>query len=99
MTLADWRDLAIILLAVEAFLLSLIPGALLYFAVRGISFLIRKLRSVAPIVQGYFRKTATVTEEVSQKAVTPMIEAGATLAQFRGWRAALTNSLHPKREV
>lgn len=99
MTLGNWRDLAIVLLAVEAFLLSLMPGAFLYFAVRGISFLIRKLRSVAPIVQGHFRKAATVTEEVSQKAVTPMIEASAALAQFRGWRAALANSLHPKREV
>lgn len=99
MTLDNWRDLAIILLAVEAFLLSLIPGVILYFAIRGISSLIRKLRSVAPVVQGYFRKAATVTEEVSQKAVTPMIAASATMAQLRGWRSALINSLQPKREV
>lgn len=99
MTLGNWRDLAIVLLALEAFLLSLIPAAVLYLALRGVSWLIRKLRSVAPTVQGYFRKAATVTEEVSHRAVTPVITASATLAQLRGWRTALVNSLQQKREV
>ncbi len=99
MTLDNWRDLAVVLLALEAFLLSLIPGVILYFGVRGVSQLIRKLRTLAPTVQGYFRKAATLTEEVSQHAVTPVIAASAALAQLRGWRTALLHSLQPKREV
>ncbi len=99
MTLGNWRDLAIILLAAEAFLLSLIPAAILYFALRGMSSLIRKLRSVAPTVQGYFRKAATITEEASQRISAPVIRISATAAQLRGWRSALINSLQPKREV
>jgi len=93
------RDLAVVLLAAEAFLLSLIPGVILYFAIRGTSSLIRKLRDVAPTVQGYFRKATNLTEEASQRVVTPVIAVHTTLAQFRSWRVALVNSLQPKREV
>lgn len=99
MTLGNWRDLAIVLLALEAFLLSLIPAVILYFALRGMSWLIRKLRSVMPTVQGYFRKAATVTEEISQQAVAPVITTSVALTQLRGWRTALINSLQQKREV
>ncbi|MGQ9489733.1 MAG: hypothetical protein ACUVR4_11835 [Anaerolineae bacterium] len=97
MTLGSWRDLAIVLLAVEAFFLSLIPGVILYLTIRGVVWLSRTLRRVAPTIQGYFRKAATVAEQASQRAVTPMIAASAALAQLRGWRSALNNPL--RREV
>lgn len=88
MTLANWRDLAVILLALEAFVISLIPGLILFFAVRGMLWVIRKLRAIAPTVQGYFRKAAVISEQVSHGAAAPFIATDATLAQVRRWGSA-----------
>lgn len=99
MTLANWRDLAVILLAIEAFFISLIPGVILFFAVRGMLWVIRKLRGGAPIVQGYFRKAATISEQASQRVAAPIIATSATFAQVHRWQTALAASLQPRKEV
>ncbi len=43
-TLAAWRDASLILLAIEAIVIMLIPGALFFFAVRGMHALRRGIR-------------------------------------------------------
>ncbi len=99
MTLANWRDLAVVLLAVEAFFISLIPGVILYFAVRGMLWVIRKLRVTAPTVQGYFRKAADISEQVSQRTAAPFIAVSATLAQVNRWRSAPMTLLKSMKEA
>lgn len=99
MTLANWRDLAVILLSIEAFIIGLVPAVILFFAAKGVSWVIRKLRGVAPTVQRYFRKAADISERVSQRAAAPVIAAGATSAQVNRWRSLTLAHLKPTKEV
>ena len=99
MTLANWRDLSIILLVIEAFFLSLVPAAVLYLCVRGISLIIKQVRMVAPPVQRYFSKAAEVSEQASRKITAPVIGASASAAQVRHWRTAMAPSNLIKKEV
>lgn len=85
MTLANWRDLAVVLLALEGFIMGLVPAVILFFAVKGMLWLIHKLRATAPVVQGYFRKAAEISETVSQRAGAPFIVASATSAKLHRW--------------
>ncbi len=99
MTLANWRDLAVILLVIEAFFMSLIPGVILFFAVRGMLWIIRKLRAVSPTVQGYFRTAATVSEQASQRVAAPFIATDAKMAQVRRWRQTSISLLQSRKEA
>lgn len=99
MTLADWRDLSIILLAIEAFIMGLVPAVILFFAIKGMLWVIRKLRGAAPVVQGYFRKASQVSENVSQRIAAPFIAASATSAQVQRWRQAILPSPRKPKEV
>ncbi|MBI4789898.1 MAG: hypothetical protein HY782_22935 [Chloroflexi bacterium] len=47
--LAPWRDIAIVLLVIEAFIMALVPGAILFFIVKGLRALRRWLRG--PLLQ------------------------------------------------
>jgi len=98
-TLANWRDLSVILLALEAFILSLIPAALFYFSIRGVLWVLRQSKTYAPRVQGYFRKAAEVSEHVSQRMAAPIISISAGIAQARCWRSLLFPFRHAKKEV
>lgn len=99
MTLANWRDLAVILLVIEAFFMSLIPGVILFFAVRGMLWIIRKLRAISPTVQSYFRKAATISEQASQRVAAPFIATSAAVAQAQRWRESSMTLLKTRKEV
>lgn len=98
MSLADWRDLAIVLLALEAFVLSLVPAVILYFGVRGMIWLLRQVRGHAPTVQGYFRKAAQLSDRVSRRVVNPIIGIEAGMARARRSGSSFFSS-HPIHEV
>lgn len=83
MTLANWRDLAVVLLVIEAFIISLVPDIVLYFAIRGMSWVLENLRAKAPTVQSYFRKAATVSEQASQRVAAPIIATSAACSARR----------------
>ena len=99
MSLANWRDLSVVLLAIEAFMISLVPAVMLFFCVRGISWLLKQLRAYAPKVQDYFRQGAQIAEDVSQKIAAPFFAVGAAAAQVRRWRAALSLFRWTQEEV
>lgn len=98
MSLANWRDLAVILLVIEAFVIALVPGVILYFMVRGMMALIRKLRIWMPQLQSYFYKASEIATKVSDKLAAPVIAADATSARIRGIGTS-ASYLVKKREV
>lgn len=98
MSLANWRDLAVVLLALEAFVFSLVPAVILYFGVRGMIRLLKLVRTYAPMVQGYFRRAAEVSDRVSRRVVSPIIGVEAGVAQVRSYGPSLFSS-HPSKEV
>lgn len=98
MDLGFWRDLSVVLLCLEGFVLLLVPGAILFFAVKGMNALDRKLREVFPKVQGVFRQVNRVARQLTDKIAAPVIKTSATTAQVQaiGRRTA---SLFKRREV
>jgi hypothetical protein len=80
-TLENWRDLAVVFLALQAFVLGLIPAALLYAVVYGLTWVLRRLRALAPKVQGYFRKAAHVADQASGRVAAPIIAISSVAAQ------------------
>jgi hypothetical protein len=88
-SLAYWRDLAIVLLVLEALILSLIPAALIYLLIRGMLWTLKRIRAYAPPVQGYFRRASDVSEQVSRRIAAPFISANATAARVQRWGALM----------
>jgi hypothetical protein len=99
MTLANWRDLAVVFLALQVFVVCLVPAALLFLMVRGISWVLRQAQGAAPRVQGVFQKAARITDQASQRVAGPIIAADALATQvgrtswaFSRWlRGSLTH--------
>ena len=94
MTLATWRDLSIILLAVEAFLIALVPAAVFFLTIKGVMWMNRKVSIAGPIVRGYFRRAEQSTKIASDRIAAPFIAASATTARVKRWRQVLMSSSH-----
>ncbi len=74
MDLDFWRDISIIWLALQLFVILILPLAATYFAVRGMHVALRKLPPLFHTAQEYSRKVRSTTETVAEKTVTPIIE-------------------------
>jgi len=82
MTLANWRDISLILLAVEAIILALIPGLIFYFLWKGFRTATSWLRMIGlPEGQRYSRMMKEVTQRYSKKVVRPVAKIETTLTQ------------------
>lgn len=99
MTLASWRDLSIIWLALLAFIFSLVPAVISFFMVKGMLVLNRKLREIFPKVYGYFRKADQITDQVSRKIIAPIVVAHEKSAQVRGSSRALVAVVKGRKEI
>jgi hypothetical protein len=98
-TLPDWRDLAVALLAIEAFLIGLVPAVALFFAVRGMRWVTNKVRHGTPIVQGYFQRAARISEKASRRVATPIIRLAAEAARARQLTHVRSVFFHHRQEV
>jgi hypothetical protein len=98
MDLAFWRDLSVVLLCLEAFVLLLIPGALFFLLLKGLRALEQKMREFSPKVQGVFRQVNRVTRQVTDKIAEPVIKVSAATARAQAMRRR-TASLIRRHEV
>ena len=99
MSLANWRDLSIILLVFEAFVVGL--GVLaIYLALNVGAFqLNRRIKTTGSVVRSYFRKAEQSTKAASQRIAAPFISAGAANARIKRWQHSLLSSFRTKSEV
>jgi hypothetical protein len=98
-SLADWRDLSIILLVFEAFIIGLVVLAI-YLALNVGAFQINvRIKNAGSIVRSYFRKAEQSTKMASGRIVAPFITASAATAQVKRWQHALVSSFRKKNEV
>lgn len=82
-----WADLSTVLLVLEAFVLFLAPGACLYFAVRGMRWLLARGRSFFKEAQRWTTRVEEGTANVSGRIAEPVIRVRVTWAWVRGvWR-------------
>ncbi len=89
MSLATLRDIAVVLIAIEVFVVLLFPTILLFFVVRGLLWVQKKIRSYSPLVQGVFQQAAEIAETTSHKVATPVISVDAFAARVRRMRSVL----------
>lgn len=98
MNLHLWAMVATILLCIEVGVLMLIPGVILFFSIKGMSALHRKMREVSPKVQGVFRQVNQVTHQAADKIAEPVIKVNATTARIQAIGRG-TASLLKRHEV
>lgn len=92
MHLADWRNLAIIILGVQVFIMVIVVGAVVYLTNRGVLKAQQALQHYAPIAQDRLRQLAVISQQVSEKLATPIINAEAAGATARRWRTIFQTS-------
>jgi len=93
-TLVFWRNIAAVLLVLEAFLFSIPLVIVLYFAVRGLRATRTRLLEYFPIARGYVTRAESVTHTVSAALVTPPIRVSGAA---HGLRAGLRAAVRPRR--
>jgi len=93
MTLAGWRDLAIVFLAVQIFVVCLLPGVVTFFSIRGVLWAQRQARQYGPLALDKFQQAARLAETGSQKVAAPVLASSAALARVQRMRAAVISSL------
>ncbi len=83
------RDVAIILLVLEAMVMLLVPLVATFAAARGASWLLRKLPPLFAQARRILTLVKLSVERASAAAVAPIIAANAAIAQLRAWRRYL----------
>lgn len=75
MSLAFWRDVSIVWLALQSFILLIVPLAISYFAVRGMRYVLAKLPPLFHQAQTFSSKARNKTEDVCDQIASPLISA------------------------
>ncbi len=87
MSLQTWRDVAVVVLAFEGFLMALVVGAAVYFAIRGVFWLKIRIRALSRPARSRLAQVETAMERVSEAAVAPFLWMGANWARVCAvWR-------------
>ena len=82
MTLGDWRDVSIILLAAEAMVIGLIYGLIFYYLWKGFRIATAWLGLTGlPEGRRYARLMRDITQQYSKKIVRPVVKIEATLTR------------------
>lgn len=87
------RDIAVVIIALEVFIMLLVPAVILYFAVKGIGWVQKQVQKYGPMVRFRFGQAAQITEDFSHKAAAPVILSSAAATRVKRTRAALAASL------
>jgi len=80
LALARWRDVAVVLLALETFVWVLAWGVVLYLARRGVLRFQEWLRPYLTLAGGYTRQTQMVVERVAGTICAPFVWLGSAMA-------------------
>lgn len=84
-----WRDIALVILAIQGILVCAVPLVVLYFTVKGMRILRTKIRHFAPRVRRVFRQVANGAERASRAFARPVNEINVREARLCGlWRGA-----------
>lgn len=94
MTLSTAADLSIILLAIEAFVVAVALGALLFFAARGMRMGNKWLRRIGfPEAQRYARLMSSQTQTYSNKITQPIVSAETATHRVRKTVSAIPRTI------
>ncbi len=97
-TLINLTNISIVIIALEVFVMLLIPGIIFYFLNRGMIWILTQVRIYGPLGRYYAAQAARVTEDLSHKAAAPLIEVSATMTRINRIRSAVAASLSLSRK-
>jgi hypothetical protein len=98
-SLEQLRDLSLVIIGIETFLLCLMLAVVLVFAIRGTSQAIQKLRMYGPVARGHFRRIAASAEQTSQKLTAPFVSASSTRARVERTVSAAFSAFNHRKGV
>lgn len=96
-SLGHWRDVAVILLVFEAFIMGLVPLAIAYLLARGAHWLVKHTRPAFAWVRGYVTIAEGYVEKGMDKAASPFIAWHGLWAGVGGGALALRRLILRKR--
>lgn len=99
MSLEQLRDLSLVIIGVETFLLCLMLAVVLVFAIRATTGAIAKVRTAGPVARGFFRRMAQGAERSSQKLTAPMVSLSTARARFTHTVSAAYSAFSNRKEV
>ena len=88
-TLFTLTNIAVVIIAIQVFILMLVPLVLFFFSIRGVNWLQRQTKTYGPQVRNVFDQAAQITAETSDKIAAPLIEVKATITRADRMRAAV----------
>ncbi len=88
-TLNLLMDISVILIAIELFVILLIPLVILFLVNKGVSYLPRLMRRYGQMAQLGFRQAGEIAERASQKIAAPIIAAEAFSSRIERMRRRL----------
>ena len=94
--MAALRDVSVILLAIESFILLLIPAAILAASVYGVHWLRRKLPPLFAQVKKYLALIQLYVGRTSAAMVAPIIRTHTVSAQWGAWWNTLAGFVKEK---
>jgi hypothetical protein len=98
MTLPLWRDIALVFLIIQAFILALIPGIAFYFANKGLRFALTWLREKGmPEAQRYSALVASETKRYSQKIIAPVIILDSEVTRTKHTLGAIPHAIRQRK--
>ena len=90
MGLSGWRDAAIVLLALEAFIGVLVIGVVYFYSIRGVRWLKERIPTITRPAAMYLQQAERATRRAGDAAIVPFVRAGAGAAQVRAaWKRIL----------
>lgn len=89
MGLEFWRDASIVLLAVEALVLVVVVGIVLYFLDRGTTTLLRQIPVYFTQIGGYLAQAHSAVTRAADAIVAPFISIKVFVARVRGLVAGI----------
>ncbi len=88
-TLFTLTNIAVIIIAIQVFILMIVPLVLFFFSIRGVNWLQKQVQTYGPQVRHVFEQAAQITAQTSDKIAAPLIEVKATTTRANRMRAAV----------
>ncbi len=80
--------IATVIICIELFIMLLIPLAIAYLSIKGVTWVQRQVQKYGPIIRRYFGQANQIAEDTSHKVAAPVIAVSASYVRVKRIRAA-----------
>jgi len=90
MDLGFWRDVSVVVLVIEAFVLTLIGGVITYFVARGVTYLLQEIPKGFLQVRDILAQVQEVVVQITDRAISPVLAVSQFIARLKGIGAGIS---------